>query len=351
MVNILVTGATGYIGGDALYAIANALPDPDNIQFTCTVRDSDKGAIIAKEYPKVKLAYGDLDAYDMLVEEASKADIVLHFANCDHEGAANAIVEGLSKRSGTSYLIHTSGTGILTVEDVHANVVGRASNKVYDDWDGIKEVTSLPDDAWHRKVDKIILGAHEKSGGKIKTAIVCPPTIYGPGRGPGNKKSDQVYKMAAYVLKSGKAFMVGEGLNTWTYIHVHDLSDLYLKLTEAALQGGGNATWNEEGYYFTENGEFLWGEMAEKVAQEVYKQGFIKDPTVAKLGMEEANNATPNGGRKWGLNSRCRATRGRKLLGWSPKGESIENLLPSIVKGEAVDLGLSKTHAAEAAGE
>lgn len=274
------------------------------------------------------------------------------FANCDHEGSANAIVEGLSKRPGSSYLIHTSGTGIIAVDDLHANVVGRALDKVYDDWDGIKDVTvNMPDDAWHRNVDKIILAAGDKSGGKIKTAIVCPPTIYGPGRGPDNQRSDQVYKMAENIMKRGKAFMVGDGLNTWTSIHVHDLSDVYLKLVEAALQDGGKATWNGEGYYFTENGEFVWGEMAKKVAQEIYKQGFIKDPTVDKLSMEEANKTIPNGGRKWGFNSRCRAIRARKLLGWTPKGESIESLLPSIVEGEAARLGIKKGHAAVAAGE
>lgn len=65
---------TGYIGGDGFYAITQAHPE---LEFTCTVRNSDKGASVAKDYPKVKLAYGDLDSYDMLVEEASKADIVL----------------------------------------------------------------------------------------------------------------------------------------------------------------------------------------------------------------------------------------------------------------------------------
>ncbi len=180
---------------------------------------------------------------------------------------------------------------------------------------------------------------------------MCPPTIYGPGRGPGNKKSDQVYKMAENVMKRGKAFMVGDGLNTWTSIHVHDLSDCYLKLTEAALQGGGKATWDQDGYYFTENGEFLWGDMARSVAQEVFKQGFIKDSKVESLSLDDANNAIPFGGWKWGMNSRCRAIRARKLLGWSPTGESIGSLIPSIVKVEATDLGLVKGHAAEAAGQ
>ena len=95
----------------------------------------------------------------------------------------------------------------------------------------------------------------------------------------------------------------------------------------------------------------MWGDMAKSVAQEVYNQGFIKDPAVEKLSLEDANKATPFGGWKWGMNSRGRAIRARKLFGWSPKGESIESLLPSIVKGEAADLGLAKGHAAQAAGQ
>lgn len=276
----------------------------------------------------------------------------LDFANCDHEGSAKAIIEGLSKRSSPSYLIHTSGTGILTIGDVHRGALGQPSDKIYNDWDGIKELFEMPDDAWHRNVDKIIQSANKSSGGKIHTAIVCPPTIYGPGRGPGNVKSDQVYKMAAEMMKHGKAFTIGDGLNKWTSIHVHDLSDVYLALTEAAAQDGGKATWDEEGYYFTEDGEFVWGEMQKKVADEVYKQGFIKSPEQEKLSsMKECDSFIVNGGRKWGLNSRCRAIRARKLFGWSPKGESIDSLLPSIVHGEAVDLGLVKGHAEKAAGQ
>lgn len=40
------------------------------------VRNSDKGAKVASQYPKVKLVYGDLDAVDVIEEEAKKADIV-----------------------------------------------------------------------------------------------------------------------------------------------------------------------------------------------------------------------------------------------------------------------------------
>lgn len=68
------TGSTGYIGGDALYALVEAHPDYD---VTILVRNSEKGALIASKYPSVKLVYGDLDSATLLEEEAKKADIVL----------------------------------------------------------------------------------------------------------------------------------------------------------------------------------------------------------------------------------------------------------------------------------
>ena len=73
MPKVFATGVTGYIGGDALYAIANTHPECD---ITCLVRNSDKGAQVAKEYPKFKLVYGDLDSVDLIEEESNKADIV-----------------------------------------------------------------------------------------------------------------------------------------------------------------------------------------------------------------------------------------------------------------------------------
>lgn len=70
----LSTGATGYIGGDALHALYTAHPE---YEYAILVRNSDKGAAVAAEYPKVRLVYGGLDDSELLEEEASKADIVL----------------------------------------------------------------------------------------------------------------------------------------------------------------------------------------------------------------------------------------------------------------------------------
>lgn len=100
----------------------------------------------------------------------------------DHVGAANAIAAGLAAghtKENPGYWLHTGGTGILTFEDTDKGIFGNRSDKVYDDWDGVDELVNLPDHAFHRNVDKIVLDTAAKHSDVIKVALVCPPTIYG----------------------------------------------------------------------------------------------------------------------------------------------------------------------------
>lgn len=46
-------------------------------EVAALVRDSEKGAQVASQYPSIRLVYGDLDSAELLEEEARKADIVL----------------------------------------------------------------------------------------------------------------------------------------------------------------------------------------------------------------------------------------------------------------------------------
>lgn len=235
--------------------------------------------------------------------------------------------------------------------DFKNKTFGIYAEKTYNDWDGIGEMISLPDSYLHRDVDKIILEAAEKNPGKIFTAIVCPPTIYGPGRGPDNTRSIQAYDMAKATLKRGKGFQVEGGKNIWTQVHVQDLSEVFLALITSAMQpSGGKATWNSEGYYFAENGEFVWGEISKAIAKIAADKKLIETAELDTVSGEEANNLRPFGAYLWGTNSRCKAIRANRLLGWTPKKESLFDLLPSIVEDEAKSLGIVKSHAEKASG-
>ncbi|KAL8912221.1 MAG: hypothetical protein Q9171_002735 [Xanthocarpia ochracea] len=368
---IFITGATGYIGGDALSQLTRSTKQYD---VAALVRNSEKGAQVASQYPAIRLVYGDLDSAEVLEEEARKADIVLRkflmiskphriqvwtvltdmyaFADCanaDHVVAAEALIKGLAAHASDrpGYLIHTSGTGILLFADMDRQIFGEASAKVYDDWENVSEVTSIPDFAPHREVDKIILASGSSN---VKSAIVCPPTIYGRGRGPSSQRSLQLPELSRCTLEKGHGIQVGAGEAYWTNVHVHDLSDVYIALVEAAAAGGGKASWGDKGYYFTENGEHIWAEISKHVASAAYKQGFILSNTVETHSDEEINEMRQGGTMLWGANSRCRAIRARKLLGWSPKGKSIEEEIPDTVAFEAELQGFVKHHAAKVAG-
>lgn len=73
-VKVFLTGATGYIGGDALYQIHQKYPD---FEYALLVRSEDKAKKILEKYPKARIVIGGLDDSATLEKEAACADIVL----------------------------------------------------------------------------------------------------------------------------------------------------------------------------------------------------------------------------------------------------------------------------------
>ena len=223
---------------------------------------------------------------------------------------------------------------------------GEELPKVSNNWNGVNELINLPDPSPHGVVDKIVLKCSAENP-QVKTAIVCPCTIYGPGRGPDNQRSVQVYEAAKNILLRKKGFVPENGKNAWHEIHVQDLSDLYLLLGEAAVEGVGKATWDKEGYYFAENGSFVCGDVFKELTRIAYQKGLIPFDEVENLPRAEYNKFFPYGHLSWATNSRGEALRGKKLLGWKPYRPGLEKELPNIVDGEAKALGLVEGQAAK----
>lgn len=132
----------------------------------------------------------------------------------------------------------------------------------YDDIDDLHRIHTLPDAAIHRPVDKIVLEAQANPA--IRAAIVCPPTIFGPGRGPGNTRSIQVYDLVKYSLLYGFVPFLGTGQTKWDHVHVADLSDLTLRLVERAAAGESDEELFGEqgGYFFAETDSHRWGDVS-----------------------------------------------------------------------------------------
>lgn len=221
---------------------------------------------------------------------------------------------------------------------------GEKDDKVFNDLDGVDELVNLPAAAFHRNVDEIVLNTGTKYD-FVKTAIICPPTIYGKGRGPISGRGRQVYELASFILKEQYCPRIGKGLSRWNNVHVHDLSRVFELLVQAALDPSMNENseiWGAHGYFLTENGEHVWGDLSAAVGEEGFKQGYIKTaPDLRAWSIDEAVNS-PAGfeAASWGMNSRGVSERARKILGWKPQERSLKEELPQIVRSEAARLGL-----------
>jgi uncharacterized protein YbjT (DUF2867 family) len=71
-------GATGYVGGQVLEELARS---HSSLNIAALVRDVEVARKIAAAYPEVRIVVGSLDDGDLLMEEASKASIVLSISS------------------------------------------------------------------------------------------------------------------------------------------------------------------------------------------------------------------------------------------------------------------------------
>lgn len=171
--------------------------------------------------------------------------------------------------------------------------------------------------------------------------------------------------MANMTLKRGKAPIIGTGKASMDDVHVHDLTDLYIKMVDAALNPKPEIDehiWGaKEGYLLAEGGYHVWGEVAQWVAEAAHAKGYINDTTlevrfprrlssprrpeklancVKPLDVAEAKEVAGFEAASYGLNSRGQAKRARKYLGWNPTAPSLKDEVPNIVDVEAALLGI-----------
>ncbi|KAK0632445.1 NAD-dependent epimerase/dehydratase [Immersiella caudata] len=348
---LLLTGVTGYIGGDIFSVLIEAHPE---LEYTLIVRNEERANLVREKYPadtnpNVTIKYGTTAPYTTVLEdEASKTDIIVHTAeSADDVPSAKAIAAGILRakdRSPTNPIvwIHLCGTGILQWYDQVHRRIGQPPlpHETYDDIASLPRLLTLPDEALHRDVDKIVLGVNHLTQ-NVKTAIVAPPTIYGVGRGPVNTISQQLPGIARFILEHGYAPAVAPtGLTEWDNVHISDVSSLFLALVEAAVnpnQRDNPEIFGLAAYYFCENGKpHAWADVSAKLAQEAVELGYLKEVVTKLVGIDEATV------KSMGSNSRSVASRARKYLAWETKGPALEPELAGVMETEAKRLAVKK---------
>ncbi|TFK99918.1 hypothetical protein BDV98DRAFT_594475 [Pterulicium gracile] len=324
-INILFTGATGYLGGSILERLLSH-PDFARFQITAIVRSPEKAEKLRTF--GIDVAMGSHNDVDLVTDIAAKADVVFTVADCDDLGAARAILEGLKRRhektGKKSTLIHTSGTGAL-IDDANGAFT---SDLIYDDIDP-DQIETLPDSAIHRHVDLPVVQADRE--GYVNTYIVLPSVVYGLATGKlidqgiQNPHSILLPHLIELGVKRGQAGVCGKGQNTWPHVHIDDMADFYIILFDAILAANPAPGHGREGYYFGENGHYLVYDLCKSVAVALAAHGVGTDePTTFTEEEHKTEFLVP----VLGSNAQCKASRGR-ALGWKPR-YSEEDLFGSV---------------------
>ncbi|KAK0385493.1 hypothetical protein NLU13_6673 [Sarocladium strictum] len=340
MSRVFLTGASGYIGGQVLHALVNAHPE---LTIRALVRDLTKGEAITTAYPNVQIVEGSLDDESVLSKEASDASVVLHLAATGHLKSVETIHKALQNRSGKpARWIQISGASLLAADELadSTRVPGSPSDLIFDDLDGVAAIHSLIKKHPSRAVDNYLLSVAESTP-QVKTALVVPPIIYGPGQGPVNQRSVQIPSLAKATLERGKGLQVGQGLSRWSNVHIQDLGQLFVLLVKAALSDQATeGLWGLNGIYLTGTGELPFGDISSRVASFAAEQGWIANRDVDEVLGDEANNLLPHSTVLYGTNARSKARRAIERLGWRPQHvNGLEAEIPRAVTEEARALG------------
>lgn len=154
--------------------------------------------------------------------------------------------------------LQISGASVLSHPDIKSGSFGEASQESYDDLENASEVRDLIDSNSTRAVDQYVLNFARLHPGKVRTALIFPPIIFGDGRGLGNTTSIQIPGLCRTALTRHRSVYVGKGLACWGNVHVADLARLAADLINASIHSANeHALWNAHGLYFPATGDMV----------------------------------------------------------------------------------------------
>ncbi|KAH6954022.1 NAD dependent epimerase/dehydratase [Ilyonectria sp. MPI-CAGE-AT-0026] len=291
---VLLTGATGFIGGSVLNQIlSSGNPKIKELSVTAIVRKEEQVDLLTEHAINARL-FNSLDDSKQLREIASEFDIVLHCATGLHTSSAEALILGLGdsqKKTGRqTYYIHTTGTSNLAYSSLSRP---DAQIRNWSDADGDVfegELRRHAEQKYDQRVtDVVVVNTAEKTG--VNAYLMMPPTVYGRGLGFFNKQSIQLPFVIRCAIEAGHPEYLGDGSGGVGYVHIEDLAQLYELLLAKVLEGA-DIPFNRKGIYFSNTGEFVWGDLVKRVGEIGVQLNALKSAEPVHISLDEAE-------RKW----------------------------------------------------
>ncbi|NBD08200.1 NAD-dependent epimerase/dehydratase family protein [Corallococcus silvisoli] len=276
---ILVTGATGYIGG----AVVEALERAGHQVLGLARSEEARGKLAARG---VQAVTGDLKDTAGLAALVKDLDAVIWTATANSEAVdAPAVAAVLDALQGTNKaFLYTSGVW------VHGDTRGVATEE--------SPLNATPIVSWRPAVERRAL-----STPGVRGIVIRPGVVYGHGTG--------IPAMLVASAKEGGAVRyVGTGENHWPVVFVEDLADLYVRAVEKAPAGT---------VLIATQGPAVKVKDAAAAASEA---AGVAGKTVA-WPLEEARKQFGPFADALALDQQFTSQKAEKLLGWAPRGPGL----------------------------
>lgn len=225
---IMLTGATGYIGGNLLQKLI-AREDIEKIH--CLVRNPNK--LNPKTHPKVAIFSGDITDKDSLLKAMKGTDLVFHLAAFYQLGISKSEIKNMESINieGTRNVLQAAKE-LNIPQTVYVSTVyalGETSEEIADE--NFKHRGSFTSHYERTKYE-----AHKVAEEFIKDglplSIVLPSGVYG-------ENDPSILGLTISKLAKGKfpGFVCGTEKNKLTYVHVDDLTSGILLVADKGKRG------------------------------------------------------------------------------------------------------------------
>ncbi|KAK7955725.1 uncharacterized protein PG986_004947 [Apiospora aurea] len=291
--NILITGASGYLGGTLLARWA-AADLPPYSKLYALVRTGQQAEAVKKQYGAEPLLF---DPYDEAAVRRgvveNRITVVFHLIDAFKSDSQVHVIKALAevkKATGqTVHFLHTSGAKIFS------NHAGAPHDRELRDNDPdlyqIQKHQQAPHEVMQTPVNtnNAVIEQCELHG--VKSYVFIPCIVYGKGEGFGNVISIQTVAIVKAAKALRRVYRTDEGRPTWPVCHVLDNTNLYLDILRRILADGREGEGlgsGRNGYYLAASGSVAWDDLYAAMAAALAKRG---DNVVADARVEAADSA------------------------------------------------------------
>ncbi|KAF4829480.1 hypothetical protein CGCTS75_v006752 [Colletotrichum tropicale] len=280
--NILITGASGYLGGTLLARWKEADLDGYDKLFALVRTDAQAEAV--KSHGAEPLSFSPKD--EVAVRDAvvnNRITIVYYLIDALNSAGQKNFIKALAevkRQTGADvHFLHTTGAKIFSS---HA---GAPTDRPLLDTDpdlySIQKAQKAPVPIMQTAVDTNNIVIEEAAAQGVKAYIFAPCIVYGKNEGFGNPISIQTRDIVKVARAAGRVYSITSGRPTWPVCHVTDNATLYLQILRSILNGDSPGS-GKNGYYLASAGSVVWDDLYAAMAKALLKRGIISTDEVVQ---------------------------------------------------------------------